>query len=163
MSRDADLDRVAGHPGYAEQLRLAPGWWAAVLTVTLLVAASVHGGAGGVRSWLPYAVLLPLGGLLGWAMGRTRIRVADGHWSVLDARIPVEVLGEVHALDPPTARAALRRADPMAYVVTRGWVRGAVWALVDDPEDDTPYWLVSSNHPEELAAALRTARDGMRR
>ena len=29
--------------------------------------------------------------------------------------------------------------------------------VLDDPEDPTPYWLVSSRQPETLAASLRSA------
>jgi hypothetical protein len=31
---------------------------------------------------------------------------------------------------------------------------------LEDPEDDTPYWVVGSRRPEALAAALEQARGG---
>jgi hypothetical protein len=34
-------------------------------------------------------------------------------------------------------------------------VRGGVRVDVADPDDPTPYWLVSSRHPDKLAEALR--------
>jgi hypothetical protein len=27
--------------------------------------------------------------------------------------------------------------------------------VLDDPDDPTPYWLISSRHPDRLLAALR--------
>jgi hypothetical protein len=46
-------------------------------------------------------------------------------------------------------------ADARAYLVLRGYCGGAVKVEVDDPGDPTPYWLVSSRRPLQLAAALR--------
>jgi hypothetical protein len=31
-----------------------------------------------------------------------------------------------------------------------------VLLVLDDPDDPTPYWLVSSRHPDRVLAALRT-------
>jgi len=47
--------------------------------------------------------------------------------------------------------------EPHAFVIQRPWVSGAVQIRLDDPADATPYWIVSSRHPERLAAALRPA------
>jgi hypothetical protein len=30
-----------------------------------------------------------------------------------------------------------------------------VLVVLDDPDDPTPYWLVSSRHPERVLSALR--------
>jgi hypothetical protein len=31
-----------------------------------------------------------------------------------------------------------------------------VLVVLDDPEDPTPYWLISTRHPERVLAALRS-------
>ena len=49
-------------------------------------------------------------------------------------------------------------AHPYAFVVQRPWVSGAVQVHLDDPADPTPYWVVSSRRPADLAAALLAAR-----
>jgi hypothetical protein len=49
-------------------------------------------------------------------------------------------------------------ADPLAFVVQRPWVAGAVQVVLDDPADPTPFWVVSSRRPVELAAAILAAR-----
>ena len=141
---------------YDERLT-APAWvWAAVLSVALLSAAVLHSGAPGWRSFVPYAVLLPLAvaGLL--AVSRGRVRVAGGVLHVPGARIPLDHLGGV----TPLTREGTRRvrgplAEPRAFVVTRGWLSESVRVQVEDPEDDTPYWLVGTRRPAELAAALQ--------
>ncbi len=33
-----------------------------------------------------------------------------------------------------------------------------VWIHVTDEQDPTPYWLISTRHPEQLVAALDAAR-----
>lgn len=47
-------------------------------------------------------------------------------------------------------------ADARAFMVTRPYVTQGVLIEIDDPNDPTPYWLLSSRHPERLAAALQT-------
>jgi hypothetical protein len=141
--------------------RLAPPlWvWAAVLSVAAVAAASVHGGASGWRAVVPYAVLLPLAvaGLL--AASRGRVRVANDVLHVPGARIPLDQLGGVTPLDREgTRRVRGPLAEPRAYVVTRGWLTSSVRVQIEDPEDDTPYWLVGTRRPRELAAALQARR-----
>lgn len=139
-----------------ERLSAPPWVWAAVLSVAGVSAAVLHGGATGWRAVVPYAVLLPVAvaGLL-W-VSRGRVRVADGVLHVPGARIPLDHLGGV----TPLTREGTRRvrgplAEPRAYVVTRGWLAESVRVQVEDPEDDTPYWLVGTRRPQDLAAALQ--------
>jgi hypothetical protein len=42
----------------------------------------------------------------------------------------------------------------IAYLCIRGWISPVVKIQITDPEDRTPYWLVSSRTPERLVAAL---------
>ena len=34
------------------------------------------------------------------------------------------------------------------------WIKTMVLLVLDDPDDPTPYWLVSTRHPEKVLAAL---------
>jgi hypothetical protein len=43
-------------------------------------------------------------------------------------------------------------------VCLRAWARTAVRVEVLDPADPTPYWLVSTRRPDELAAAIAAGR-----
>jgi hypothetical protein len=49
-------------------------------------------------------------------------------------------------------------ADARAYLLLRPYLKRAVKVQITDPADPTPYWLVSSRHPEALAGALNAAR-----
>lgn len=69
---------------------------------------------------------------------------------------------ELTHLGPPRVRERadaqrLRMADydPRAFHLMRSWIPAAVTVTVDDPDDPTTYWYVSTRHPEALAKALR--------
>jgi hypothetical protein len=149
--------------GYSERLTV-PWWsWPPLLGVAALLAAEIGLGAPGLRTWLPYAVLLPLTVLGLWWAGRIRVAVVDRELRVDDARLPARFVADAIPLDAAGRRELLGvGADPMAFVVQRPWVPGAVQVLLDDPADPTPYWVVSSRHPDRLAAALLAARDTVR-
>ena len=49
--------------------------------------------------------------------------------------------------------------DARAYLLIRGWVDPVLRVEVVDSDDPTPYWLLSTRHPESIAAAIAAARD----
>ncbi|MFC0004038.1 DUF3093 domain-containing protein [Micromonospora siamensis] len=144
---------------YSEKLRL-PWWYAlAGLAVAALLAAEVWLGGAGVRAWLPFAVLLPATAAALWWLGRIRVAVRDGELLVDDARLPVRFVADAVPLDAAGRREVLGvGADPLAFVVQRPWIGGAVQVVLDDPADPTPFWVVSSRHPVALAEAILRAR-----
>lgn len=72
-----------------------------------------------------------------------------------EAHIDRAFISAARALDTEAARTASGTGlDARAFLVTRPWVKTSVRIDIDDVNDPTPYWLVSSRHPRELAAAL---------
>ncbi len=133
--------------------------WGLGLALAVLGSAEVYLGAPGLATWVPYAVLVPLAALGLWWLGRIRVAVGDGELWVDDAHLPVRYVAEVGVLDAAGKRAALGpQADPLAFVVQRPWVPGAVLVVLDDPADPTPYWVVSARHPERVARAVLAAK-----
>jgi hypothetical protein len=153
--------RTARPTPYAEKLR-APWWmWPSAVGVSALLAAEIWMGSDGLRAWMPFAVLLPLSALLPWWLGRIRVAVTATEFQVDDARLPVAVISDVVALDADGKREALGvGSHPLAFVVQRPWIKGAVQVVLDDPADPTPFWVVSTRHPVELATALLAAKRG---
>lgn len=144
-----------------ERLRLPLWWWPVGLAAAALLAAEIHLGYPGLRSWVPYLVVLPFVAVLMWRLGRIRIRV-DSRFGIAelwvdDAHLPLQYVAAVEPLDREALRAALGPdLNTLAFVVHRPWVRGAVIVTLDDPADPTPYWIVSSRRPADLAAALNS-------
>ncbi|WP_245983915.1 DUF3093 domain-containing protein [Lentzea flaviverrucosa] len=142
---------------FRERLYVTWWIWPLPLLAAALLAAEVHMGFPGVRSWLPYVILLPLTAVLIAKMGSTKVEVADGELRAGDAHIPLELLGDVEVIAPEDRRRAMgRELDPAAFVVHRGWVKPLVRVRVTDPEDPTPYWVISTRRPDELAAAIKS-------
>jgi hypothetical protein len=147
--------------GYAERLRLSWWMWVVGAGVAALLATEIWMGSGGARAWLPFAILLPATGAALWWLGRIRVAVRQGELLVDDARLPVRFVADAIALDADGRREVLGvGADPLAFVVQRPWVAGAVQVLLNDPADPTPYWVVSSRDPVRLAGAILAARGG---
>ena len=149
---------------YSERLTVTWWIWILAFAAAAALAMEVWLGASGVRAWLPFAVLLPLTALGVWALGRIRVAVApgpDGEIALLvdDAHLPLRFVSDVVPLDAEGRREILGvAADPLAFVVQRPWVSGAVQVLLDDPADPTPYWVVSTRHPIALAQAVLDAK-----
>ncbi|HEX2418313.1 MAG TPA: DUF3093 domain-containing protein [Micromonosporaceae bacterium] len=143
---------------YAERLVL-PWWlWTCGFAVAGLLAAEIHLGAPGLRSWVPYTILLPLTGLGLWWLGQIRIAVAGDVLEVDDARLAVGYIAAVEPLTTEQKRQLLGPgAHPFAFVVQRPWIRGAAKVTLSDPDDPTPYWVISCRRPARLAAAVETA------
>ena len=49
--------------------------------------------------------------------------------------------------------------DARAFLVIRPWSRSAVKVILNDPDDPTPYWLISSKRAEAIAAILNASEE----
>lgn len=114
-----------------------------------------------VATWVPYLVLgVAAAGVLIW-LSRFEVRVAgDGPDAELwagPAHLPVSVVQRCAEVPKSAKSAAMgRQLDPAAYVLHRTWVGPMVLVVLDDPDDPTPYWLISARHPDRVIAALRS-------
>ncbi|WP_375490906.1 DUF3093 domain-containing protein [uncultured Jatrophihabitans sp.] len=144
---------------YRETLR-TPWWWYVVaLAVAALLAAEFHIPGVRLTDWIPWCSMPPLALIIVWWLGRSHLEVRDHELRVRGAHLPLGyVTGEI-ALDQQTLRRIVgREGDPAAFVSVRPWIGPGVQLWIDDEEDPTPYWLVSSRHPDRLVAAVRSAR-----
>jgi hypothetical protein len=157
----ADGTAADGAAAYAERLYPSPG---------IVLAAAVFA-VGCAVTTLPLGTPVALvtlavvaAGLAALLVrGSAPVAVADGRFVAGPARLPVEVVGAVEALDAAAMRYARGQGlDARAYLCLRGWVSGGVRVHLDDPGDPAPYWLVSSRRPDSLAAALSAAATSCR-
>ncbi|HNM84700.1 MAG TPA: DUF3093 domain-containing protein [Mycobacterium sp.] len=146
---------------YRERLWVPWWWWPAGLAVAGLLAFEFNMGVRSLPDWLPYVVLFAVAiGVLLW-LGRWEVRVTSGAdntelWAG-PAHLPVSVITRSAEVPASAKSAALgRQLDPAAFVAHRAWVGPLVLVVLDDPDDPTPYWLVSTRHPDRVLAALRS-------
>ncbi len=133
-----------------------PWWWyVPAVFVAALLGAEIHLGYPGIRSWIGYAVLVPVAvGVLFW-LGRVRVRVGAGELRVGEATLALRHVGRVEVVQKADKQIALGpELDPAAFLLHRSWVGPLVRVEVTDPEDPTPYWIFSVRDPERLLAAL---------
>lgn len=141
---------------FDERLAVPFWWWPLAFGVAALLAAEVHMGYPGVRSWLPYLLTVPLAAVALLWMGRHRVTLRGDELSVGPAHIPLRALGPLEVISPSAKRRALGPdLDPAAFVLHAGWVGPVVRIAITDSADPTPYWIFSVRRAEQLAALLR--------
>lgn len=146
---------ASGAGYYLEHLRIPLRWWA---LVTMFWATTLIAFLVATPVWV---ALLSIGSLTAItaavlvAYGAAPVSVADGSFQAGRASIPVGLLADPEALDGAARRrAAGVEADARAYLLLRPYVDRAVRVRVVDKADPTPYWLVSTRHPETLVEVL---------
>ena len=142
-------------PAYAERLRVPLRWWvqATMFLATLWLAFIVATPAW--LAWTATAVLSAATYGMFWLLGSALIEVGDGMLRAGRAHIPLHLLGTPEPLDAEgTRRVHGVDADARAYLLTRPYLRRSLRVPVLDPADPTPYWLLSTRHPQALAEAI---------
>ncbi len=146
---------------YRERLWVPWWWWPVGSGVSALIAAEVNMGVRSLPNWLPYAVLFTVAaGVLLW-LGRWEVRVTAENGAVElwagTAHLPATVIARSAEVPASAKSAALgRQLDPAAFVAHRAWIGPMALIVLDDPDDPTPYWLVSTRHPDRVLSALRS-------
>lgn len=126
-----------------------------------MIAFEIGLAAPAIRAWLPYVLLFGVAGAVLMWFSKTELKVVrddagDTELWVADAHLPTSVISRTAEVPRSAKSAALgRQLDPAAFVVHRAWVGPMVLVVLDDPDDPTPYWLISSRHPDRVLAALR--------
>ena len=141
-------------PEYSE--RLSPAWWL-ILAVFLVVPTSVLiflplsllvGVVTGVVLWLGMVGLL-------WWQSPTVSLGAEG-FRAGRARVEWEHVERVSEVDADSARSEKGvNLDARAWLVLRPWIAPAVKVVLNDPQDPTPYWLVSTRNPAAVVNAWK--------
>ncbi len=142
---------------YRERLWASPWVFLAtalVIPAVLLVFLPINQAVGVI-----IAILLYAGCVVLLVLGSPVIEVTAENFLAGRARLPIEHTGSVTAyrLDEATLERG-QRLDARAWLLLRGWVGPVIRVEVNDPQDPTPYWLVSTRHPERVAEAIAEAR-----
>jgi hypothetical protein len=146
---------------YRERLWVPWWWWPIGIGLSTVMATQVNMGVRDLPNWLPYAMMaLVAVGVLLW-LGRIEVRVvgtgSDVELWAGQAHLPASVITR-SAVVPRSAKSAGlgRQLDPAAFVLHRNWIGPMVLVVLNDPDDPTPYWMVSCRYPERVLAALQS-------
>lgn len=84
------------------------------------------------------------------------INVGLDTFSVGSASIPRDLLGKVEEISKQHIfEERGPKLDPASYKVFQGTVNTAVKIYLKDPADPTPYWIISTRKPSQLATVLK--------
>lgn len=139
--------------------RLHPSWWMVAATGLFLPATTLI--------FLPLSIPLGLavgaalwGGSIGllWVLSPTVS--TNGHIIYAGrAHIDREFVTGLEAFHREEARQERGpRLDARAWLVIRPWIDPVVKVTISDPEDPTPYWIVSCRNPEAFIAAWHAGK-----
>ena len=150
---------------YREALRVPLWWYVVAVCIAGLIAAEFHINSINLIDWIAFGVLLPLSVVIVWSLGRGHLEIRTGSdgqlrsgelW-VRGAHIPLKEITGAVALNAETLRRVVgREGDPAAYIAIRPWIGSGVQLWLDDPEDPTPYWVVSTRHPQQVVDIVRS-------
>lgn len=153
-------DDFAAEVIYREKHWVPWYFWLMALGVVALTSATM--GLNRPLMWtvIPFIVLsiVAVWGLISWSGTTIRVeRDADGtRWLVAKgAQLPHDVVNRSLGVPKSARRNALGpQLDPAAFLVTTNWVDELAMFVLDDPEDPTPYWLISTKDPAGLIQAF---------
>ena len=140
-------------PVFRERLR--PAVWVYLATAlvnpaSLLVFLPISMTAGIAVAVGLYAAIVVLLGVT-----TPTIEVSDGELRAGRAHIALPFVARATGFRGAEATAERgTRLDTRAWLLLRGWIDPVVRIELSDPDDPTPYWLVSTRRPDELVDAL---------
>jgi hypothetical protein len=139
--------------------RLWPAPWlliasALVIPASMLVLAPISMLAGIVTAILLYGGCLAL-----FLVGAPTIEVDERILRAGRASVSLELLGKPRVFTGEEATLERgQRLDARAWLLIRGAIDPVVTVPLHDPADPTPYWVISTRRPRELAAAIEGSR-----
>jgi hypothetical protein len=144
-------------PDYRE--RLWPTPWIYIVSLLLIPASILVLAPVSLPAGIVTGIVLYLAVVGALSLTAPVIEIAGDRLRAGRGEISLAHLGEAVPAEETAARLELGTGlDARAFLVIRGWIKPVVRIPVEDPADPTPYWLVSSRHPNELAAAINRSQ-----
>jgi len=140
---------------YREVIR-APLWLLAIVYFFMLsLVISIWAALGNNSALISLAVVTAA---LVWIYSATALTIeVDGkELRVGKAHISLTLIGDCIDLDNEAIRRVRTRdANPQAFLAIRFWAPKGIQVAIDDKNDSTPYWLISSKDGAELIKAIK--------
>ena len=150
-------DLSYGSPLFQEKLNWSFGLWGFAIFMAASLSFSIWVALGLLPTIIATVLLIILLALAANSSA-LKITVTKGWLIVGPAAIQRAYIHNFQPLGNDEFRRA-RGVDsyPASYLQIRFWIKGAIKISLRDPEDKTPYWLVSTNRADQLAKVLSVA------
>jgi hypothetical protein len=146
---------------YRERLLVPVSYWLVAAPVVVLLGAEAYFFVDGYLPAVAIVVLYAIVAVFLVNWGSVTVEVTGGVLRAGRETLALGETGQVIALDAAQT-AALRgpRADPAAHLLLRPYLKRSVCVRLTEAAAarGVPYWLVSTRHPDKLAAAIEGAR-----
>ncbi|WP_038105950.1 DUF3093 domain-containing protein [Tropheryma whipplei] len=145
---------------YTERLWPGPGLFLAValaMPISGLISMPVLQRAGVTLLWsIPIAAGVYILLCLWLRVMSPKLEVSGGIFRAGHVEIPIKYIGTCRVINRKDVHDELGlRLHLRSFKMTRGWVKDLVKISIIDPEDPTPYWIVSSRKPQKLVDAIK--------
>ncbi|UQX86702.1 DUF3093 domain-containing protein [Jatrophihabitans telluris] len=142
-------------PRYRERLTTPWWWYLGALGVGILLGAEIGIVLPGGWVLVPFFVVTLLGAAVVYRLGSGTVQVVGQELTAGDRQLDLSRVDRLVPLSVTELRRVVgRHADPAAYTFIRSWVGPGLQLIMRDPSDTTPYWVVSTRHPDRLIAVL---------
>jgi hypothetical protein len=139
--------------------RLLPGPMIFVITALVIPASLLVFLPINLTIGVICAAVLYIGCVVLLVIGSPRIEVTDAKLIAGRASLPLPNIGDAEGyFGVEATQQRGPKLDARAWLVIRGWISPVVKVGVNDANDPTPYWLVSTRHPAALIEALAKAK-----
>ena len=145
---------TSGKPLYVE--RVLPNFGTFLAITVLLPAIMLVSEPFDIRIGLVVGSVLVMAIWVALIVSAPVISVEKKDLRVGKAVIPRALLGKIHEVSAD--QIFLERGpnlDPRSYKVFQGTVKTAIKITIKDEADPTPYWLISTRRPSQLATVLK--------
>jgi hypothetical protein len=144
---------------YRERLYVPLAWWLLAVPTVVTLGAYAYTVLRGQWPLLVIGLFAIVAAAMLWSLGSAHVEVGKTALTAGGQRLPLSRITEVIPLDEQQTR-LLRgpRGDPSAVLYSRPYLKHAVYLALGDQQ--IPYWLIGTRHPEELAAAIDKSRAG---
>ncbi|OUZ08355.1 hypothetical protein BHE97_14165 [Aeromicrobium sp. PE09-221] len=140
---------------HRERLTVTAPWWVAVGIFAVIMGWLLWVAATPVIALVTAVGTLVVAGALVAFYGSVKIEADSDGLRAGRAFLDAAHIGTVEPLDAAAWRRAVGpEGDVRAFTLLRPYVRTGVRVTVDDPDDPTPFWLVSTRFPGSVARAL---------
>lgn len=141
---------------YKERQWIPPYWWIFGILLDLVLAGQIGHNRSSAYTIVSFIIAAALTFWFLYSLCGTKIRVEEDpsgvRWLIVGkAQLPHDVVSRSWVVPAESKRSVMGpQLDPAAFVMSHSWVKEMVLLVLDDPEDPTPYWVISTQDPRAV-------------